>query len=215
MFTCAFFFQPPASHRLPSPPPPPLENPNTTENEILTLIYFSFRLMPSRLNIDGRFRIDASCNLVPRGAILCVLFSQFISLKVITLVRNVPRLFTLCSCSCNRDERRCIPSPRELGTPCGEDGDYYFGQCNQGPGYCVAIESEFGNFGVCVGIPTFGAPCNDFSVCTKNDTCKVVFTDDHLVRGLCVGIFDAELPCNDYDDRCTINDRYVPRPKPL
>jgi hypothetical protein len=70
------------------------------------------------------------------------------------------------------------------------------------------VESEFGTFGVCVGIPTFGATCDDYDVCTKNDRCKVTVTDDGLFRGVCVGKFDADLPCNDYNDACTINDRY-------
>jgi hypothetical protein len=112
-----------------------------------------------------------------------------------------------CLCSCNRDERRCIPSPKETGTICGQDGDYYFGQCNQGPGFCRTVESEFGTFGVCVGIPTFGATCYDYNECTKDDRCKVVVTEDRLFRGVCMGKFDADLPCNDYNDACTINDR--------
>jgi hypothetical protein len=94
------------------------------------------------------------------------------------------------------------------GTPCGEeDGEYYFGKCNQGPGFCKAVESEFGNFGICVGIPTFGATCDDYNQCTTNDKCKVVITDDGLFRGVCVGTFDADLPCDDYDALCTKNDR--------
>jgi hypothetical protein len=62
------------------------------------------------------------------------------------------------------------------------------------------VESKFGEFGICVGIPTFGATCNDFDPCTKNDKCKVAITDDGLFRGVCVGKFDADMPCNDYDD---------------
>jgi hypothetical protein len=112
-----------------------------------------------------------------------------------------------CLCSCNRDERRCIPSPKEDGTLCGEDGDYYFGQCNTGPGFCKAVTSEFGSFGVCIGLPTFGVPCNDFDRCTINDKCKVIIADDGSLLGVCSGKFDADLPCNDYNDACTINDR--------
>jgi hypothetical protein len=111
-------------------------------------------------------------------------------------------------CSCNRDERRCEPEPLETGTPCGVDGDYYFGTCNQGPGFCKKLDSEFGDYGICVGVPKFGAPCDDYNRCTKNDKCKVVRTDDGLLRGQCMGKFDETLPCNDYDDECTINDRY-------
>jgi hypothetical protein len=69
------------------------------------------------------------------------------------------------------------------------------------------VKSEFGNFEVFVGIPTFGATCNDYDVCTKNYRCRVVVTDDGLFRGVCVGKFDADLPCADYNDACTINDR--------
>jgi hypothetical protein len=145
--------------------------------------------------------------VVLRDVIMCILLWLFISLERIHLSRHEVLLTASSECRCNRDERRCIPSPRETGTPCGEDGDYYFGMCNNGPGFCKEVESEFGNFGICVGIPVFGAPCNDYEVCTKNDKCKVVFTDDGLIRGVCVGTFDAELPCDDFDDRCTINDR--------
>jgi hypothetical protein len=110
-------------------------------------------------------------------------------------------------CSCNRNGRRCIPEPRETGTPCGEDENFDFGQCNRGPGFCKKVESEFGDFGICVGIPTFGASCDDEQQCTTNDRCKVVITEDGFFRGVCVGKFAADLPCDDGNDRCTINDR--------
>jgi hypothetical protein len=69
------------------------------------------------------------------------------------------------------------------------------------------VDSDYGSFGVCVGIPTFGATCNDYDVCTKNDKCKVTITDDGLFRGVCMGKFDADAICTDYNDACTINDR--------
>jgi hypothetical protein len=81
--------------------------------------------------------------------------------------------------------------------------------CNEGPGFCKELESDYGPFGMCLGVPTFGAECNDGNQCTTNDTCMAVFTDDHCVMSICVGTFDAELPCSDGDDQCTINDRYV------
>jgi hypothetical protein len=69
------------------------------------------------------------------------------------------------------------------------------------------VESEYGDFGVCVGIPTFGATSDDYSKCTKDDRCKVVIAADGLFRGVCAGGFQADMPCNDYDDECTIKDR--------
>jgi hypothetical protein len=69
------------------------------------------------------------------------------------------------------------------------------------------MKTEIGTFGVCVGIPSFGAPCNDYNVCTKNDKCKIAITDDGLFRGVCVGKFDAGAPCTDGNDACTKNDR--------
>jgi hypothetical protein len=92
-----------------------------------------------------------------------------------------------------------------VGTPCGE-GDFYFGTCDRAPGFCKIVESEFGNFGKCVGTPDIGAACNDFDPCTKNDKCKVAVTDDGLFTGVCMGKFDAKLPCDDLVE-CTVNDR--------
>jgi hypothetical protein len=101
-----------------------------------------------------------------------------------------------------------MPSPVPTGTPCGVDGDYYFGTCNMGPGFCKEVESDFGNFGTCIGIPKIGSTCNDYNECTVDDRCKVIFTSDGLFRGQCMGKFAGETTsCNDYDDRCTNNDR--------
>jgi hypothetical protein len=111
-------------------------------------------------------------------------------------------------CRCNREQRRCSSKPKRTGTPCGTDGDYEFGQCNQGPGFCRTLESSFGSMGICVGIPSFGATCDDGRQCTTNDRCKVVVTGDRLIRGVCEGEFEADLPCDDGDNLCTINDRY-------
>lgn len=100
-----------------------------------------------------------------------------------------------------------MPEPRQTGIPCGLDGDYYFGQCNEGPGFCKTVESKFGDFGICVGIPKVFSPCNDYDPCTKDDKCKVIITDDGLFRGQCMGKFDDGATCNDYDNRCTTDDR--------
>lgn len=110
-------------------------------------------------------------------------------------------------CSCNRDERRCVAGPKSEGTICGIDGDFNFDQCNQGPGFCKTIENSIGTFGLCIGLPKIGTPCNDFNQCTLDDSCKVVVTDDGFFRGQCIGKFDAGAACFDYDTVCTINSR--------
>jgi hypothetical protein len=79
----------------------------------------------------------------------------------------------------------------------------HFGQGYQGPGFCRTVGFNTAHLGVCVGIPTFGAPCNDGNGCTKNDKCKV----DDLFSGVCQGKLDTDVSCSDFDDACTINDR--------
>lgn len=115
------------------------------------------------------------------------------------------------SCRCTKgdyDYSFCEASPAQEGTICGADGDYFeFDTCNKGPGFCKTIESDYGDFGICVGIPKLGAACNDYDDCTKDDKCKVVVTDDGAFRGQCMGKFAGEIPCNDYNDDCTSNDR--------
>lgn len=113
----------------------------------------------------------------------------------------------MCTCSCNHDEMRCEPEPVEEGIPCGEDESYNFGKCNEGPGFCKTIQSEFGTFGICMGTPKLGIPCDDYDVCTEDDKCKVITTDDGLLRGECMGSFAEDKPCQDEND-CTSNDRY-------
>jgi hypothetical protein len=150
-------------------------------------------------------------HLVSGGRLLCPFNSVTGLSRSLTSLTEFCCVIVSCSCSCDPDERLCVPEPRETGTPCGEDlldyEDYYFGQCNQGPGFCEEVESELGDFGICLGIPLTGKPCDDFNQCTKNDKCKVVSTDDGLCWGMCVGTFDADLPCSDRDEQCTINDR--------
>lgn len=108
---------------------------------------------------------------------------------------------------CDKNQRRCISSPAEEGIPCGDETDYYFGECNEAPGKCRVITFEFGSFGVCQGTPKVGIPCNDFNECTVDDKCKVVKTAEGDEIGECMGTFSADTPCNDYNDPCTINDR--------
>jgi hypothetical protein len=104
-------------------------------------------------------------------------------------------------------DQSCIPVPREPGTPCGVDDDFYFGVCNEGPGFCKTIETEFGQIiGICVGVPKIGESCDDLYDCTKDDKCEVITTDDGVFSGICVGKFDENIPCDDRND-CTINDR--------
>jgi hypothetical protein len=98
-------------------------------------------------------------------------------------------------CRCNTTEFICIPEPVAPGTPCGDGDSFVFEMCNQGPGFCSAVESEDGDIGVCVGIPTVGASCNDYEQCTRDDECTVVTTDDGFLQGVCSGTFDADLPC--------------------
>jgi hypothetical protein len=64
-------------------------------------------------------------------------------------------------------EIRCEVEPLEASTVYGADSDLYFGQCYQGPGFCRTVEFITGPFGVCVGIPTFGATCNDVNGCKR------------------------------------------------
>jgi hypothetical protein len=114
-----------------------------------------------------------------------------------------------CLCRCNRTERRCNPQAVVPGTPCGKDDEYYFTACNVGPGVCLTAIYGGDDYGICVGTPTVGASCDDYSDCTHNDTCKLVTTNGGLFRGSCIGEFDASLPCSDGEE-CTINDRYFP-----
>jgi hypothetical protein len=72
---------------------------------------------------------------------------------------------------------------------------------------CITLQNDYDDFGFCIGVPQTGAPCDDGNVCTWNDKCEAVTTDEGFVRGVCVGEFDANIPCSDFDDFCTINDR--------
>lgn len=74
----------------------------------------------------------------------------------------------------------------------------------------MTIEFEYGTFGVCMGTPTIGVPCNDYVDCTIDDECKMVETDDGQQIAQCMGVFAQDMPCVDYDDECTINDRCGP-----
>ena len=116
-----------------------------------------------------------------------------------------------CCCRCKKEEDfpYCESTGGKEGTICGADGDYFeFDVCNKGPGICKNIESDYGDFGLCLGIPKLGAACNDYDDCTKDDKCKVVITNDgQAFRGQCMGKFAGEIPCNDYNDECTSNDR--------
>jgi hypothetical protein len=111
-------------------------------------------------------------------------------------------------CSCDPILRTCRPQPLAAGTPCGEDDDYYFGQCNEGPGSCVEIESPHGNWGVCVGVPRTGMPCNDADQCTVDDKCQAFPDVNGLVYGQCIGTFAGEdVLCTPLGNSCTINGR--------
>jgi hypothetical protein len=107
---------------------------------------------------------------------------------------------------CDTQQLRCLPTPVAPGTACG-GADDYFGVCNRGPGSCKTIESEFGNFGICVGRPKSGAKCNDNNECTKNDRCRVVTTSDGMRKGHCLGRFDASLACSLDSSLCLANER--------
>ena len=73
---------------------------------------------------------------------------------------------------------------------------------------CVVIDDDdFGSFGVCMGTPKEGIPCNDYDECTNEDKCVVVKTDDGDEMGLCMGTFAGPIPCNDYDYQCTADDK--------
>ena len=75
-------------------------------------------------------------------------------------------------------------------------------------GTCVVIDDDdFGIFGVCMGTPKAGIPCNDYEECTNEDKCVVVKTDDGDEMGLCMGTFAGPIPCNDYDFQCTSDDK--------
>jgi hypothetical protein len=118
-------------------------------------------------------------------------------------------LYDLSLCRCDQDQRRCLPTPLAPGTSCGKNNDY-FEACNEGPGVCKTVESEFGNYGICVGTPRFGARCDDNNECTKNDKCRVLLTSDGKIKGHCLGKFDASLRCFLEPSLCLNDERYYP-----
>jgi hypothetical protein len=103
----------------------------------------------------------------------------------------------------------CEPEPVTPGTPCGDGDGFTFEICNQGPGICSIEERYYGDLGVCVGVPTVGASCNDNNQCTKDDACMVVTNDHGFLQGVCSGTFDGDLPCNGSLAPCSSPPRYV------
>lgn len=75
----------------------------------------------------------------------------------------------------------------------------------------MVVEEDYSEetFGVCMGTPKVGIPCNDHETCTEDDKCVVVKTDDGDEMGMCMGSFAGPIPCNDYNDHCTSDDTCV------
>jgi hypothetical protein len=113
---------------------------------------------------------------------------------------------------CNTTDRICEFEPVTPGTPCGDGDGFTFETCNQGPGFCRTVELDYGDVGVCVGIPTVGASCSDYDECTKDDECTVVTTDDGFLQGVCVGEFVPDMPCGGGSATCSSPPRYASLP---
>lgn len=100
---------------------------------------------------------------------------------------------------CDREARQCIDKPAPVGTPCMLGGYPEWYQCNGGEGTCGLVEGSDGelNVGDCFAANKIGEPCDDYNICTVNDTCvPSKFSTEDAVLGTCKAEFKEGMECD-------------------